>query len=166
MVMKETLNASWQEAANQALQKPCNGRLAIVGVGHELRGDDAAGLAVARALQGTDAPDRLVIVAGHAPENHTGAIRRFAPDLVLLVDAAQMDAPPGTVRWLSLSEIDGLSASSHTLPLSLLAHYLAATLGCQVALLGIQPLGTEIGAPLSPAVAVAVTAVTTRLSHL
>ena len=39
--------------------------------------------------------------AGPAPENFTGPLRRFRPDLVLLVDAAQMDAEPGTIGWLT-----------------------------------------------------------------
>lgn len=94
----------------------------------------------------------LVIAAGAAPENHTGVLRRFAPDLVLLVDAAQLDEAPGRVRWLAWQETSGLSASTHTLPPHLLAQYLTGELGCEVALIGIQPGDTTIGAPLSPEV--------------
>jgi hydrogenase maturation protease HycI len=122
-------------------------RVAIVGIGHELRGDDAAGIRLARALQprAEHSDAILVMVAGLAPENTTGPIRRFAPDLVLLVDAAQMDAVPGTVRWLDWQDTTGFSASTHTLPPRLLAAYLIAELGCEVRLLGIQPGGNAIG---------------------
>lgn len=100
--------------------------------------------------------DVLVLDGGAAPENCTGPLRRFHPDLVLLIDAAQMDAPPGAVRWLDWSAIDGLSASTHTLPPSLLARYLVAETGCALAVIGIQPGSNAFSAPLTPPVRAAV----------
>jgi hydrogenase 3 maturation protease len=146
-------------------------RLAIVGMGHELRGDDAAGVLVARSLQALCQDQQadaglLVIDGGNAPENTTGALRRFRPDLVLLVDAAHLDAQPGTVRWLGWEEMDGLSASTHTLPPTLLARYLAAELGCQMALLGIQPAQLLLDTPLSPAVRQGVDLVVCQLASV
>ena len=49
-----------------------------------------------------------------------------------------------------------MSASTHTLPPSVLASYLTSDLGCQMALIGIQPASLEMGHPLSPAVEAAV----------
>jgi hydrogenase maturation protease HycI len=143
-------------------------RIAIVGIGHELRGDDAAGVAVACCLQPlVDASDRVFVInAGPAPENITGLLRRFDPSLVLLVDAAQMNQAPGTVHWLDWKDTVGVSASTHTLPPHVLAGYLTAELGCKVALLGIQPSNTcVLGAPLSPEVQRAVDSVVQTLSH-
>jgi len=141
----------WRAALAAALarRRPADrpARVAVLGIGNELAGDDAAGIAVARALIGRT--QALVIDAGPAPENQTGPLRRFAPDLVLLVDAAQMGAPPGSVRWLDWREIEGLSASTHTLPLNLLAGYLVAEIGCDVAVIGLQPAGNETDTPLS-----------------
>jgi hydrogenase 3 maturation protease len=153
---------SWWTSLTQALKRNRASdsvpRIAVVGVGHELGGDDAAGLAVARALQTALADDeRLsVIEAGSAPENQTGRLRRFKPDLVLLIDAAQMGETPGVIRWLPWDETDGISASTHTLPFHILARYLVSELGCEVALLCIQPARNTIGAPLSAEVAEAV----------
>lgn len=146
------MSSDWTSSLKQALtssHKPP--RVAVVGIGHELRGDDAAGVMVARALMPLLAgrAHGLVLDGGAAPENHTGLLRRFAPDLVLLVDAAQMDEPPGTVRWLAWQEASGLSASTHTMPPYVIARYLNIELGCEVALIGIQPAQTTIGAPLS-----------------
>ena len=93
-----------------------------------------------------------MIEGGHAPENCTGAIRRFAPDLVILVDAAEMGDPPGTIRWLDWHEAVGLDASTHSLPPSMVARYLAAELSCEVALIGIQVQDTSLGAGISPPV--------------
>jgi hydrogenase 3 maturation protease len=149
----------------------------VVGVGQELNGDDAAGVLVARSLTkrqravSSDARRPVVvslhvIEAAHAPENCTGAIRRFAPHLVLLVDAAEMGDPPGTIRWLDWREARGLDASTHTLSLSMTAKYLAADLICEVGLIGIQVQDTSLGAPLSPAVRRAVRSVCRGLTML
>ncbi len=145
---------SWSEQLRQSLKRlPTERppRVAILGVGHELNGDDGAGLAVARALEERLAgQDRLqVIEAGPAPENQTGRLRAFGPDLVLIVDAAQMGAAPGTVRLVPWQATTGLSASTHTLPLHILAKYLTHELGCDVALLGLQPVHNRVDAPLS-----------------
>lgn len=161
---------SWRTSLIQVLKRSRASdsvpRIAVVGVGHELCGDDAAGLAVARALQRALADDEhsLVIEAGSAPENHTGALRRFKPDIVLLVDAAQMDETPGAIRWLPWGETDGISASTHTLPLYILAQYLVNELGCEVALLCIQPAHNTIGAALSVEVAGAVDTIVNALT--
>lgn len=134
-------------------------RVAIVGVGHALRGDDAAGLAVAQRAGRLSGERLLVLEGGPAPENVTGILRRFEPDLVLLVDAADLGAAPGTVRWLGPDDVEGLSATTHTMPLSILAHYLEQEMGCRVYFIGIQPGQNGIGEPLSEAVERAVQAV-------
>lgn len=131
-------------------------RLAVIGVGHELRGDDGAGASVARRLAPYASNRMLVIDGGSAPENFSGVVRRFKPTLILFVDVAQMNEPPGTVRWLTEDEIAGLSASTHTLPLRLLSRYLQEHLDCQVYLIGIQPASNGLDEDLSPEVAAAV----------
>ena len=154
---------SWSDSLNQkltSLSKPDQAlRVAIVGIGQELRGDDASGVNVARTLQLLETnhgSSLLVIDAGAAPENFTGQLRRFDPDLVLLIDAAQLNEAPGSIRWLDWQETSGLSASTHTLPPHVLAEYLVNELNCEVALIGIQPQGNEFDAPLSPPVQQAV----------
>lgn len=135
-------------------------RVAIVGIGNEFNGDDAAGVLLARKLSarecGADAGHVLVIEAGQAPENITGELRRFQPQVVLLIDAAQVNAEPGEIVYIPWETTSGMSASSHSLPLSMLARYLTLEFGCQVHLIGIQPAQNEPGAPLSPPVRAAV----------
>ncbi len=150
----------WQSSLQRIIQKlpHAEPRLAVVGVGHELRGDDAAGVMVARQLLALPQTDDnwLVLDGGQAPENCTGPLRRFAPDLVILVDAAALNLTPGDIQLLTWQQIGGLSASTHTLPLHLLARYLIAELNCEVILIAIQPDDTSLGAPLSPLVQSAV----------
>lgn len=131
-----------------------NERLAIIGVGSELRGDDAAGVRIVRDLQALRLPQKgwLQCNAGVAPENTTGLLRRFQPQTVLLIDTVQMNALPGTVRLVDWRETCGSNFSTHTLPLNLFAEYLTLDLGCEVLLLGIQPQQLTLDAPISPVV--------------
>jgi hydrogenase 3 maturation protease len=152
------LPLTWQESLHQWIAR--QNRVAILGIGNPLRSDDAAGVLVARRLADSallrDLDWVLVIEAGHAPENATAGLRRFGPQVVLLIDAAEMGEAPGTIRWVDMEEIDGMSASTHTLPLSMLAKYLILELGCEVKILGIQPQTTEIGEWVSRNVLLAV----------
>ncbi len=122
---------------------------------------------VARALSRRGyAADRVLIVeAGHAPENRTAELRLFAPTLILLVDAAEMGREPGAVAWIAGDEIDGMSASTHSLPLSMLAKYLTLELGCKVRLLGIQLRSNEVGETVSAEVLQAIEEVANGLDE-
>jgi hydrogenase 3 maturation protease len=147
--------------------------VAVVGIGQELRGDDAVGVKAARALlrrqrAGSDISrpvSLLVVEAGPMPESCTGPLRRFAPDLAILVDAADMGAAPGTVAWLDWRDADA-AGSTHGLPLSLFAGYLTTEIGCTVLLLGIQPADLTFGAPVSPPARRALRSVIQGLSTL
>ncbi len=131
--------------------------MAVIGVGQALRGDDAAGMVVVQRLR--PAESVLVLEGGTAPENLTGALRSFAPQIVLLIDAAQLGLESGTVRWLDAQAIGGLSASTHSLPLSLLTLYLQEAFRCTVGLIAIQMGQNALDTPLSPSVAQAVESV-------
>ncbi|MBI5668578.1 MAG: hydrogenase maturation peptidase HycI [Chloroflexi bacterium] len=152
------MNPSWEKPLRQRLICPDgHSRLALLGIGNELYGDDATGVMIARRLQATaKRVDVLVLDAGNVPENCTGALRRFAPDTVLLVDAALMNAEPGAIRCLSWQEVVGLEASTHTFPLHMLAKYLSDELNCAVWLVLIQPAQCDFDTPLSASVDAAV----------
>jgi hydrogenase 3 maturation protease len=143
-------------------------RAVVIGIGSEFNGDDAAGIEAVRRLQVDLAgvENLLALDGGAAPENATAPIRRFAPGLVIMIDCAAMEAAPGTIAWLKMEDLDGLSASTHTLPPSVLAKYLQAELGCDVGLIGIQPESLAFGAPLSAAVSRAVDEVVSEFVRL
>ncbi len=163
------LNRSWQDSLQAELlrlrksDRPV--RVALMGIGHELCGDDAVGLRIAAMLrrEQSAAEQVLVIEAGPAPENFTSVLRRFRPDLVLLLDSALIGDEPGTVRWLDPGQTEGFSASTHTLPLHILVSYLTSELGCSIGIIGIQPEQTFADAPLTPRVRAAAEAVAAGL---
>jgi hydrogenase 3 maturation protease len=143
-------------------------RVAILGVGNPMRSDDAAGILAARNLSQREwGIDRILIVeAGQAPENSTGTLRRFRPDVVLIIDAADMREAPGTIRWIPEESIDGMSASTHSLPLSMLTRYLKLELNCTVTILGIQAVSNEVGEEVSPKVSAAINEIVAEMARL
>ncbi len=146
--------SSWRESTERILRdlsrsKP-RPRVCILGIGSPDNGDDGAGPELISQLKKAGLPeDRLLLVdGGPAPENFTGLIRRFQPDLVMMVDAAWMDLPPGSVALLEADQIGGAGVSTHGMPLSMLSGYLHEELGCQVVLLAIQPERTDWNNPM------------------
>jgi hydrogenase 3 maturation protease len=130
----------------------------VLGIGNRLGGDDAAGTCVVDMLnqrrQGAKTllpAEIMAIDAGTAPESYTSVIRRHRPDLLILVDAADMDLPPGALRTITQEQISVLSFSTHHMPLSMLIAYVKEFCG-KVLLVGVQPERTEAGSGISKAV--------------
>jgi hydrogenase 3 maturation protease len=89
--------------------------------------------------------DVLFISGSNAPENFTGVIKNFRPDILFIIDAARMGLKQGECMVLQESEIGGVSFSTHMLPLSVFISYLKSETGCGVVLVGIQPGCTDVG---------------------
>jgi hydrogenase 3 maturation protease len=148
----------WQDQIQQTLKRlnrTAQGpRLVVLGVGHELRGDDTVGILLARKMrQQIPINERLLLIeAGPVPENFCGPLRRFSPDLVIVIDAAQMGLAPGSIRWLDWKDVSRGGVSTHATSLLVLCDYLVSELGCEMALLGIEPAEMSLDAPLSPPV--------------
>jgi hydrogenase 3 maturation protease len=128
--------------------------IALLGIGNELNGDDAAGVWIARRLFSllAEIPNLLILDCGTVPENAIGRLRRFEPEFVLLVDAADIGRNPGEVQYINPRDTSGFSASSHSLPFAVLANYIEKEFTCPVGMLGIQPGSLEFDAGLSSAV--------------
>lgn len=127
--------------------------MVVVGVGSEMRGDDAAGMEIVRRLRGAlKSPNVLLVEGSVAPENFTSQIRRFKPSHVIFIDATDFGAEPGEVVLAEPGTITGQSVSTHTIPLSILAKYLQEQLKAKIVLLGIQPARARMGAEMSKVV--------------
>jgi hydrogenase 3 maturation protease len=88
------------------------------------------------------------IDATTAPESYTSVVRQQRPDLLILVDAADMGLPPGAHRVIPPEKISVLSFSTHHMPLSMFISYVEEFCG-KVLLIGVQPERTEVGRRLS-----------------
>ena len=124
-------------------------RLAVLGIGNPLRGDDAVGLRITQNLLGKLPKNVLLLECGMTPENYLGKIEDFKPSHVLMVDAAQINEEAGASRLIPVEEIAGTALSTHALPLSFLAEIIQQSVNAKVILLGIQPESIEFREGLS-----------------
>ena len=135
-------------------------RLIVIGLGNSFRGDDAAGLAVARAIG--DDPRVLV----HEGEPIDLLDRWEGAGEVIVVDAARSSAPPGTVHRLDgLAEPVAMGGSTHAFGLAetlALAHALGRA-PARLSLIGIEGERFGAGEELSPAVTTAVAEIAAEL---
>jgi hydrogenase 3 maturation protease len=130
----------------------------VLGIGNRLGADDDAGPYLVDRLnqwqhdaKTSHATEITAIDAGTAPESYTSVIRRRQPDLLILVDAADMGLPPGALRTIPPAKISVLSFSTHHMPLSMFMSYVGEFCG-KVLLVGVQPEHTETGGRISKAV--------------
>lgn len=140
------------------------GSVVVLGIGNALRGDDAAGSALARRLEGR--VRALVVDAEEVPESYLGRIRAAHPDTVLLVDAVDMGAAPGAVALVEAEEVAGYTPSTHRVPLGLLMGYLGRELGASVVLLAVQPRHVNVASHMSAEVQASVALVGEVLERL
>ncbi len=132
-------------------------KLAVLGIGSQLKGDDASGVIAAMRLKELIAKkppgrDVEVFIGGTAPENITSEIKRFGPAAIIIIDSADMRGSPGGIKLIKAEDIGGISLSTHNLPASMLIEYLKQFLKCEVWVIGIQPKSLQFGAELSPEV--------------
>ncbi len=126
-------------------------RLAILGVGSDLRGDDAVGMLIAQALKPSSRNAKSGValrtfLGCTAPENLTGEIKAFVPTHLLIIDAADMGCAPGAARLFETSDQrEGISFSTHRMPLKILSDYLCTFFPCCVIILGVQPKNLTFG---------------------
>ena len=124
----------------------------LLTVGNGMMGDDGAGVLLAQMLRENPLAEWTVLNGGSAPENIVHQIREMEPERVLVVDAADMDLEPGSIRLIQAEKLDDpFLMTTHTLPLSFLIEALREFVP-QVQLLGIQPHTVAFGYPMSEAV--------------
>lgn len=140
------------------------GKIVVVGIGNTLRGDDGAGSLVADRLAALY--PGVVFDAAQAPENYLAPVRRAAPGVVLLVDAADFGGRPGEVRIASIEDVEGSMLGTHAAPLSMFMRILKEDTGADVHLLAIQAVNTGLGEGLSDHVAEAVDGLVSQLTAI
>lgn len=142
---------------------PARRKVLVLGLGNTLLTDDAAGVLVVGELQkADDIPDDVSLLDGGTLSFSLLAAITDADGLVV-VDAARMDTPPGTVRCFSGTEMDRFLArrgqcSVHELGLTELLDMarLQGRLPDRRALVAIEPENLAWGAEPSGAVTAAI----------
>jgi hydrogenase 3 maturation protease len=155
---------SWQERLTEAFANAP--KIAILGIGNDLKADDGIGPYIIDQLQDRNPPHIELINASTVPENYISHLIDTNPHLILLVDAALMQADPGTIKLIDKDTIGGIAFSSHQLPLTFFIEYLESTITTTILILGIQPFTDEFTHPLSEPVQNAANEIITTLTHL
>ena len=139
-----------------------NQRIVILGIGNLLRGDDGVGVRVIEELERRgNLPSEVELIDG-GTGGPTLMVHFEGARALIIIDAVNLDAEPGTVRVVGLEEIEpdpgGLPLSVHDiniLPMLELSRKLDQ-LPPVVRIIGIQPERFDLGDRLTPAVAAAV----------
>ena len=142
-------------------------KLAVIGIGSELKSDDAVGIHIIQKLK-TKIKNEMILIleGGTTPENVSGVLRKFGPSHILMIDAASMGKAPGSVTLIDPGRITGAGFSTHTFSLATIAGYFKEITGAVVLFLGIEPESVTFGEGLSPAVQLAAERVEEELAAL
>jgi hydrogenase 3 maturation protease len=137
----------------------------LLTVGNGMMGDDGAGVLLGQMLRDHPLEKWTVINGGALPENVIHLVREMDARRVLVVDAADMDLPPGSIRLIHAQRLeDPFLMTTHSLPLSFLVESLCEYVP-QVDLVGIQPKIVAFGFPISEDVRSAVEQIYSDLAH-
>jgi hydrogenase maturation protease len=157
---------NWDDHSDlEALASLCNPslprRTAVIGVGNRLWGDDGAGPELLRRLKeewevqetrSNPQGECFFIDAGESPEDWLIPIVDFKPDVILVIDAMDLHAEPGSIAILESEALpETFCCSTHRLPLRTLLH-LWEKGGSKALVLGIQPKDVIFREGLSPEV--------------
>jgi hydrogenase 3 maturation protease len=124
-------------------------KIAILGIGNDLRSDDGLGPYIIEKLSVDDS--RVMIEnVGSVPEGFARPLAEFGADRVIMIDAADMRKPPGYIELITKDRIGGINISTHSMPLSFLMMYLEQETGGKTILIGIQPKSIQFGEGLTP----------------
>jgi len=123
-------------------------------MGNPLRGDDGAAVRCGEMLLQNPEVHLEVVLCETVPENFAAPLRRNPPERLVILDACLMGSEPGTIRLLDFECLDGLTETTHGLPLGeILKDILPRE---KVFVIGIEPGNTGFSLALSPEVETAV----------
>ena len=121
-----------------------NSRIAIIGIGNELRHDDIAGLEVVRNLikefQHRKPFLNIHLLEGEdAPLSKVHEIIDWNPTDLIMLDAGELNSEPGTIELMKKEEIFRFSTSSHSGSKSILLDFLTVNIpNLEIIIIAIQ----------------------------
>ena len=138
-------------------------KLAILGVGNTIRGDDGLGVFIVKGIvrhyidkypqqnlninrEVNKIFDKVILInCGTVPENFTDILKEEKPDKIVIIDAAVMGEKPGTVRLIEVKDIYSIRFSTHTLPLNVIVKYLMRYIDSEIFIVGMEPENLDFG---------------------
>lgn len=125
-------------------------KVVFVGLGNELRADDAAGLELVKRIKAKEVfKNSHFIIARQNPENYLQTILNYDPDIVIFIDAAEWNANPGEIKIFNDEEISQTEFSTHTFSIKMIEDYLLNQKQMNFMFIGIKPFQTNFEQSLS-----------------
>ena len=149
----------------EQLNKLHGSKTVIVGIGNILKGDDGVGSLVCQQLQRAKVCAEL-IDASTVPENYIQPIIKKAPQNLLIIDAIDFGASPGTISIFKPEQLNSFVFSTHTLSPHLFVEVIQQEIDVDVYIVGIQPAQTQLGQSVSAQVNKAVQSLIDSLSKI
>lgn len=109
----------------------------VLCIGNQEGGDDGIGPYIAKQWK-SKSSDFLIIDGGTTPENYTGIIKQHKPNILILIDAAEMNLPAGEIRIIPKEKLGTMHFSTHGIPFSVFIQYMETEVPT-IILIGIQP---------------------------
>lgn len=137
----------------------------ILGIGNPMKGDDSAGHTVIKLLQNQKLKNKNLILINceTVPENYIGKVVKLKPDMIVIIDAADFAAKPGTLRLMDKNELAAVTLSTHSLSLEYIIKYLEFELkNIPIFIIGIQAKNTNLGDKITPEVSRSVKLITSK----
>jgi hydrogenase 3 maturation protease len=137
------------EGLSATIKGRVRGKVAIVGMGNIMRGDDGLGPKLIEFLK-NDKVNAKLFDCGTAPENYVMPILTTAADTIIFVDAADMGRSPGDIAVVDLDDISTVSFSTHCPSPRLFVDLLkTGNDDLNIFFISIQPRSTSLGAHMS-----------------
>ena len=130
-----------EELINLLSQK--DRKILFAGIGNVLRKDDGVGVYVCSGITGSGSVSGLTVEV--SIENYIGKINRMNPDILVLVDAVDMNSEPGTYKLLDISQTEDTTFNTHNISPGRVSEFFLMP----VYLLGIQPGSIDFGEKMS-----------------
>lgn len=143
----------------EILQNPSYENILFVGIGNLLKKDDGIGVYIVQNLEETKRLKQLVVEV--SIENYIGKINAQAPDLLILVDAMDLQAGPGRWSLMPACNLRGHTTNTHNISLG----QVCELFNSPVYILGIQPQHISLGEGFSPNVKKGADALIGQINH-
>jgi hydrogenase 3 maturation protease len=149
----------------EQLNKLRGSKTVIVGIGNTLKGDDGVGPLICQQLQLSKVCAEI-IDADTVPENYIQPVIKKAPQNLLIIDAIDFGASPGTISIFKPEQLNSSVFSTHILSPRLFIDVIRRQIGIDVYIIGIQPAQTQLGQSLSTQVSKSVQLIIDLLSRI
>ncbi|WP_457612438.1 hydrogenase maturation peptidase HycI [Methanocaldococcus sp.] len=118
-------------------------KLAIIGLGNELKGDDAVGVYILKKFikekEYLIKNNILFINAQTVPDFFLGIIKEFSPTHIIFIDCVLANKNPGEIILVDENSIKSYSYSTHTFPLEVIIKYIKKDSNAKVKIIGVEP---------------------------